>query len=145
MKDNVTSIDKAKKQQSLLEVLDSLHENSCDRNRPYIGLDHSFFGERGSTLVEGLTIRDIFDCIILGVLSCKQIDNNLPTIMVDKNGNKTSDYSKVEDSYIDPTKVKYKHIYLDGNVDHISAAQNAVCFIERRMGIFPNVKINKKE
>jgi hypothetical protein len=38
-----------------------------DRNRPYLGQSHTADGERGKTSVEGLTMRDVSDCIRRGI------------------------------------------------------------------------------
>lgn len=39
-----------------------------DRYRPYNGQSWTCYGERGETLVEGLTMRDIFDCLIKAMI-----------------------------------------------------------------------------
>jgi hypothetical protein len=55
-----------------LDRLDALlfDEQGCpqvkDRDRPYLGQAHTDEGERGKTLVKGLTMRDVSDCIRRG-------------------------------------------------------------------------------
>ncbi len=85
-----------------------------DRNRPYSGQSHTHNGERGKAIVEGLTMRDVADCIVGGFLSCGGIykDNPVP-----------NDIYKINLNDIDPGAV----------------IQNTVCNIEKMMGIFPNL------
>lgn len=86
-----------------------------DRNRPYDGQSHTDLGERGTTLVEGLTMRDVADCIVLGLLdACGGVPE-------------------------DPT---WNSVYVQpgmGDIDPIAAVQNAMCHVEKMMGIYPNV------
>ena len=87
---------------------------SLDRSRPYDGQAHTDNGERGKQLVEGLTMRDVADCIVRGFLDCGGIDRECPIH---------------DDIY---------SLDLD-NIDPGAVIQNACCHIERYMGIFPNV------
>ncbi len=96
-----------------------------DRERPYNGQPHTDHGARGSQEVKGLTMRDIADCFIKGLLSashgCAEEDV----------------YSKVEKGtwrYQDVYKIRLEEI------DPIAVQQNMNCEIERMMGIFPNLK-----
>ena len=84
-----------------------------DRERPYNGQPHTHNGERGRTTVTGLTIRDIADCIVRGFLDSGGIrsENPMP-----------------EDVY-----------KIDTNLDPIVTVQCTVCWIEKYMGIYPNV------
>lgn len=94
---------------------------SLDRNRPYDGQPHTDIGERGKTLVEGLTMRDVADCVVLGFLACGGIDREVPV---------HDDIYSIDLEKIDPGAV----------------IQNAVCNIEKMMGIFPNVpKLEKPD
>lgn len=88
--------------------------------RPYTGQLHTATGERGKQLVEGLTIRDIYDCIVKAFL--------------DASGNETL-FEKGRDGEYDENDV-YK---VPEDIDPIAVVQNACCNIERLMGIFPNV------
>ena len=102
-----------------------------DRNRPYNGQPHTDFGERGKTLVKGLTMRDISDCIAQGFLAASG-NNELYE--------KTSSRSPDEASY-HKNNWEYNDLYkieVDG-LDPMAVIQSAMCFIEAYMGIFPNV------
>ena len=92
---------------------------SLERTRPYDGQPHTDKGERGKQLVEGLTIRDIADCIVRGFLDCGGIDREVPV---------HDDIYSIDLEDIDPGAV----------------IQNACCHIERYMGIFPNIKGQEK-
>jgi hypothetical protein len=87
---------------------------SLDRNRPYDGQPHTDQGERGKTLVAGLSMRDVSDCIVRGFLDAAGIEREVPI---------HDDIYNVELGEIDPGAV----------------IQSAMCHVERMMGIFPNV------
>ena len=92
---------------------------SWSRDRPYDGQPQTSFGERGKTIVEGLTFRDLMDCFISGVLrSCDQ-----------------PELQKIADCAI------YEKMYETNieNVDPGAIWQNMACQIEKMMGIYPNV------
>jgi len=88
-----------------------------DRERPYDGQPHTDFGERGKQLVEGLTMRDISDCICKGwFVAAGQQDN------------------------VDAELWRYNELYkIEGDLDPMAVIQNATCEIEKMMGIFPNI------
>lgn len=88
---------------------------SLARNRPYDGQSHTDGGERGKQEVHGVTMRDVCDCIVLAFLSCAGMDRENP-IHDDL-------YSIPDLNELDPGAV----------------IQNAVCNIEKMMGIYPNV------
>lgn len=54
--------------EDLSTIIEGLSPSSLaahlDRDRPYDGQPHTDTGERGRTLVEGLTYRDVRDCFI---------------------------------------------------------------------------------
>ena len=87
---------------------------SLERGRPYDGQAHTDNGERGKELVHGLTMRDIADCIVRGFLDAAGIERQHPIH---------------DDIY---------NIDLE-NIDPGAVIQNATCWIEKYMGIFPNV------
>ncbi len=92
-----------------------------DRERPYDGQPWTDNGIRGATLVVGLTMRDVVDCLIQGFLL--------------SNGPGES-YSKA----INGTWIQEDVFNLDlGQLDPMAVAQNMLCCIERYMGIFPNI------
>ena len=85
-----------------------------DRERPYNGQMHTDQGERGKTLVEGLTMRDIADCMVRGFLDAGGIDTENPI---------RDDIYKIDETKLDPGAV----------------IQCSMCWIEKYMGIYPNV------
>ena len=87
---------------------------SMDRDRPYDGQSHTGSGQRGKTLVGGLTMRDVADCIVKGFLACGGIDRERPIY---------DDVYSIDLSDIDP----------------IAVVQNAMWEIEKMMGIYPNL------
>jgi len=91
--------------------------DTLDRSRPYNGQPWTDAGERGMQQVSGLTIRDIRDCF---VRACYDSD---------------------------PSQNYPKSIYdLDWeNIDIMAVCQNMVCWIERYMGIFPNLPDSMKK
>ena len=88
-----------------------------DRDRPYNGQPQTDQGERGKQIVEGLTMRDIVDCFIMGYLSATMRGSTVD--------NGTWRYRDVYDEAPDP--------------DPIAIAQKMTCHIEKMMGIFPNL------
>jgi len=101
--------------QELGEVIERLFPTdvliTLDRNRPYDGQPWTDDGERGKQEVYGITMRDIKDCFIKACYDCN------------------------------PNEETPKSIYdLDWeNIDIIAVQQNLSCWIERYMGIFPNL------
>jgi hypothetical protein len=91
------------------------------RDRPYTGQPHTDFGERGKTLVTGLTMRDISDCIAMGLLE-------------------SSSNPALHDTVHHGTW-EYNDIYaIDlADIDPGAAIQNALCNVEKMMGIYPNL------
>lgn len=99
--------------QAIESVSPSNYLDALDRKRPYNGQPWTSVGTRGSQEVSGITMRDIRDCYIRACFECSCL---LP-----------SEYPK--------------SIYdLDwNNIDPIAVIQATLCWIERYMGIFPNV------
>lgn len=98
-------------------VMDKLTEPSLasrlDRDRPYDGQPHTDQGERGRQEVHGVTMRDVTDCF---VRAC-----------YDSSGLSSDEWPG--DIYQLPWD----------DMDPIAISQNLTCWIERYMGIFPNV------
>ncbi len=97
------------------------------RKRLYNGQAHTDQGKRGKTLVVGLTMRDIGDCFIRGVLLASA--HIVPSLY--------SEACKGEKAMLDGNDL------YGFNLDKISpmaAQQNMSCEIEKMMGIFPNIK-----
>ena len=93
---------------------------TMDRNRPYDGQIHTECGERGKTIVDGLTMRDIADCMVKAILECGHIYREQPI-------------------YDDAYKIDF------GDIDPIAVVKHTCCNIEKMMGIFPNVPEIKYE
>ena len=87
---------------------------ALDPQRPYDGQRHTAAGERGRTLIEGLSMRDLLDCYVVG---CYQSSGLAPK--------------------------EYPETIFDlpwHQIDPMAVAQNMLCEVERRMGIFPNIQ-----
>lgn len=93
--------------------------NDARRDRPYNGQPHTDEGERGKTLVEGLTMRDVCDCMAIGLLEASEI----PEL-----------YDAVERGVW-----TYGDLYKLEDFDPVAAIQNMACQLEKMMGIYPNV------
>tara|TARA_B100000700_G_scaffold88627_1_gene99916 strand:- start:28107 stop:28595 length:489 start_codon:yes stop_codon:yes gene_type:complete len=97
---------------------------TTDPNRPYDGQVHTGQGERGKQVVDGLTMRDLADCMVKGI------------------GHAAND-QLTEEAYdrLQKDQYEYGELYdLDLNkVDIIAAVQNFGVEVEKRMGIYPNL------
>jgi len=132
-----------------------------DMERPYDGQPHTSLGTRGKTLVEGLTMRDIKDCMVKGFLIAagKSSFLEIPISEWDKwwvyKGR-----DKYDDGIYEPTPEmkerlkknefvgdnvkcgtwRYMDIYhIENDFDPMAVLDNTMCEIEKMMGIFPNV------
>lgn len=88
------------------------------RDRPYNGQSHTDQGERGKQEVHGITMRDVRDCMIMGM------------------------FQAAEYLWEDDPDQKYRHTLYDlpwDDIDIGAALNNAICEIENRMGIWPNL------
>ena len=108
--------EKAKATKEILEAIYSFPEIGIEiaenRNRPYNGQRHNHEGERGKTEVCGVTMRDIADCFILALYSSRPYGCEAT--------------KSVEDLPVEKMSME-------------AVSQNLVCWIERYMGIFPNI------
>jgi len=115
--------DDANFQDNLAFEIWSTHSSSdtCNgRNRPYNGQEWTTHGKRGEQVVSGLTMRDVYDCLVKAFLLC----SDQPELS-DKVGNGTwreQDVFKIDLSQIGP----------------IAVAQTMGCEIEKMMDIYPN-------
>lgn len=100
----------------LADAIYQMTDNGLDPKRPYDSQPHTDQGERGKTLVAGLTMRDICDCFVTGWL-----------------------YASGRSSLADSGTASYNDVYEGEDVDPLAVMQNMTCEIEKRMGIFPNV------
>jgi len=85
--------------------------------------------ERNQVKVKGLTFADINECYYLAIMDSSGDD--IAKIMMDK---------YIETKEIDPNfvfKLNWE------NIDPIAIRQNLDCWIEKKMGIFPNIEILK--
>ena len=92
---------------------------SLERDRPYDGQSHTDQGKRGQQEVCGITMRDVADCIVLAFLSCAGMKRECPIH---------------DDLYTIPDL---------NDLDPGAVIQNAMCNIEKMMGIFPNLPERK--
>lgn len=110
--------DNAKSAKQIAEAIEYLKplglQDVLNRNRPYNGQRHTDDGERGKQEVHGITIRDVRDCLILAFYDSAEIDRRHPP-------------KSVEDLPLDKMSLE-------------AISQNMCCWIERYMGIFPNIK-----
>lgn len=84
-----------------------------DRDRPYDGQPHTNHGVRGQQEVHGITMRDVLDCYMRACFDA----SGLPA---------------------EEWPATVYHLPWD-DMDPIAVGQNLTCWIERYMGIFPNV------
>jgi hypothetical protein len=122
--DNEGNIDGAPFNVWMSAVLKDIQGSSAyswDRNRPYNGQSHTDNGTRGKTLVVGLTMRDVIDCFVAGLLDCCGVDQPELYAQVDRPLHDLM--YQVDLSKIDPG----------------AWGQNMICRIEKMMGIYPNV------
>jgi hypothetical protein len=107
--------DNAPYAKQILEALNRYKPIGLDqvlnRNRPYNGQQHTGDGERGKQQVVGLTMRDIRDCLILAFYDSSGLSNPPKS---------------VEDLPLHEMSLE-------------AISQNMTCWIERYMGIFPNI------
>lgn len=90
-----------------------LEEVQRRRARPYDGQSHTDLGVRGKTLVEGLTMRDVRDCMVEGMFLASGLSR--------------------EEWPDNVYELPWDHM------DPIACVQNAMCMVEKMMGIFPNI------
>ncbi len=101
-------------------IIYGLSDFTTDPSRPYDGQPHTEQGERGKTLVQGLTFRDVCDCFVFGFLQATGRGS------LAESG--TATYNDV-----------YEAAQSDPDFDPLAVMQNMSCEMEKRMGIYPNV------
>ena len=95
------------------DLMDADYLQVLDRTRPYDGQPHTDLGERGKQEVYGVTFRDLRDCFVRGCYGASGLSaENYP-----------------RDVYGLPWQ----------EMDPIAVFQNMACWVERYMGIYPNV------
>ncbi len=108
------------------EIITGMSDELTHPDRPFTGQPHTDQGERGKTMVVGLTMRDICDCFIHGI--CLASYGISPPGVYERAtaGDGTLNYNDVYGWDLD-------------QLDPLAVMQNMTCEIERRMGIYPNV------
>jgi len=105
------------------------------RDRSYNKQQHTFQGIRGSQKIENITLRDIADCMVQGLLVSTGDDELYSkTFEIDTEFKGTEYSSKGTWKYNDLYEIDWN------NIDPIAVIQNTLCFVEHYMGIFPNIK-----
>lgn len=95
----------------------STNHSPRDRSRPYDGQPHTDSGERGKTVVQDLTYRDVADCFVIAFVAC--------THGIDRS---------------ESADLSYNDVYEDGDeIDPLAIMQNMLCEMEKRQSIYPNV------
>ncbi len=103
-----------------------MNDMNMDRERPYIGQEHTMMGKRGETEIKGITFRDMRDCFIRAAFLCA--------------GEQLRELYKEADKGEDAALCENDLYKLDWNeLDPMAICQNLACEMERIMGIFPNV------
>jgi hypothetical protein len=103
-----------------------MDKKTMQRDRPYIGQDHTDHGERGKTLITGITFRDLRDCYVRACfLSASHI-----------NPDGYAEADKGEDANLDENNLFDLNF---DRIDPVAIAQNLSCEVEKLMGIFPNI------
>jgi len=103
----------------ITEAVYQIYNHGLNRSRPYNGQPHTSEGERGKTIVSGLTYRDIADCFVKGWL-----------------------VAAGHSGILESPDCTYNDIYKFGgecDVDPLAVKQNMSCEMEKLMGIYPNV------
>lgn len=90
--------------------------------RPYDGQDHTDQGERGRQIVEGATMRDIGDCLMLAYFQA----SGLPE----------SDW---------PPRVYDLPLDVWSRMDPVAIRQSMLCNLEKLLGIYPNYGRRREE
>lgn len=103
---------------AIIEEVTCINKDAT-RSRPYNGQPHTQDGIRGKTLVEGLTMRDVADCMAMGLLQASGIP-------------------ELHDA-VERGTWTYKDLYKLEDFDPVAAIQCMGCQLEMMMGIFPNV------
>ncbi len=102
------------------------NDMNMDRDRPYIGQEHTMMGKRGETEIKGITFRDIRDCFIRA--ACLSAGEQFPELY--EEADKGENAALCEN---DVYKLNWDEL------SPMAICQNLACEIERIMGIFPNV------
>lgn len=105
------------------------------RDRLYNGKDHTEQGIRGSQLVTGLTMRDIYDAMVRGYIMAHPTLDPKTFKPFEPNHSLFREASKSEFAQLNSNDM----FEIVGDPDPVAVIQNTMCEIERLMGIFPNI------
>jgi hypothetical protein len=108
---------------------------TMSRQRPYNGQPWTDTGSRGETLVKGLTFRDIKDCYTLALIQSYPYYKEGTLERIEPNATLIDEADKGEKAQINGNDL----YTLVGDIDPLAVSQNLSCWIERYMGIYPNV------
>lgn len=108
--------------EKLLHEVDEITgiNDDTSRDRPYDGQAHTDAGTRGKKPVKGLTMRDVCDCMAMGLLDASCIET-------------------LQES-VDKGTWTYNDLYQLEDFDPVAAIQCMACRMEEMMGIYPNVQ-----
>jgi hypothetical protein len=108
--------------QGLRELFDKGNDylTASTRDRPYDGQPQTDVGERGKQDVYGVTIRDVRDSFVIGAFEAAGFAFD-----------HTDDYTPIYTGTIYDLPWE--------EMDPSAVLSNAMCELERRMGIYPNV------
>ncbi len=118
-KDEITKEAFEKMMENVEQIITADLSKDTRRDRPYDGQAHTDDGIRGKTLVEGLTMRDVCDCMAMGLLDASGIE-------------------PLQEA-VDEGVWTYNDLYQLEDFDPVAAIQCMACRIEMMMGIYPNV------
>lgn len=106
------------------EAFPEKNDPRMNRLRPYTGQAHTNDGWRGAQMVDGLTHRDLRDCLVRAFFLCSH--DQLP-----------SHYDQAKRG--EEALLSENDLYLlDYNkIDPVALIQNFGCEVERMMGVFP--------
>lgn len=96
------------------------------RDRPYDGQPWTDQGIRGKTEINGITFRDLTDCICAAILTCS-MQPELQRLVPDCESSEIGEWTRGDVYSVDT-----------GVIDPLALAQTVACLVEKYMGIFPN-------
>lgn len=105
------------------------------REREYSGRPHTYNGFRGSQMVEGVTMRDLQDCMIRGYILSHFTYKNDSMEPLEPNATLVHEAMKGPYAQLNANDM----FELVGDVDPVAVIQNTLCEVEKILGIFPNV------
>lgn len=103
------------------------NEHNMRRDRPYNGQPQTSTGFRGSTVINGITFRDLRDCFIRAML-LSSFEISTPGLYDEACKGEAATLCENDLYGWDLNKL-----------DPMAVCQNLACEIEKLMGIYPNV------